>query len=359
MKYFIENNSIVSDDYRFVFLCGSKFNRNNKRDKRKVLKALLDKENDVRTIILEDNFAFNTKNDLLGYEDIDLFDLYHIETLVNCISDSTIIIHESISTGAEAGLFLGNQRAWNKTCLLIPEITAVEEDKLGAFLRYVIRKTNNRCKLLYFTPTINKHYTSNTLSVWYTFFIDDSIGTKLKKEILDFVNGCSRIRNIVFSNDKNKSPDEGFIYYKIDDTKLHITIGLRVLLICISALFSIKDYRDEFITRDCLRDVIACIYEKLKELCINSVMEINGSLISSCTVKPSISSSNITIHQAVGMCLYLYKAADLITINTTSKKEKSKKLFSFKVQKNALGKNELFYQRYSNIIKEVIPDLIK
>lgn len=358
MKYFIENNSIVSNDYRFVFLCGSKFNRNDKRDKRKVLKALLDKEKNVRTIILEDNFNFKANKDLLGYEDIDLFDLYHIETLVNYISDSTIIIHESISTGAEAGLFLGNQKAWNKTCLLIPNSTAVEENKLGAFLWYAIKRTNNTCKLLYFTPIINRHYVSNTLSLWHTYFIDDCIGTKLKKDILRFISDCSRTRSIAFSKDKNKSPDEGFIYYRTDNTKLSITIGLRVLLICISALFSIKEYRNEFNSCDCLRVAIASIYEKLKELCINSVMEITGLPINSCTIVPAINSNDITIHQAVGMCIYLLKAADLITINSTSSEGESKKLFSFKVQKNGQGKNEFFYQQYNSIVKEIIPDLI-
>ena len=47
------------------------------------------------------------------------------------MSDNNIIIHESISTGAETGLFLSEEKALVRTCLMIPDKTAIEENKIA------------------------------------------------------------------------------------------------------------------------------------------------------------------------------------------------------------------------------------
>lgn len=103
-------------------------------DKRNVLKKHLENINSsYRIIILEENFSFSKSKIYLDYGDIYMRNLYDVEFLVSLLSDVIFIFHESISTGAEAGLFLGEASNREKTCLILPNTEAVEEDKLGNF----------------------------------------------------------------------------------------------------------------------------------------------------------------------------------------------------------------------------------
>lgn len=58
---------------------------------------------------------FRSKTDrFLLYDDIYMKDLYQVEMVTNYLSDNNIIIHESISTGAETGLFLSEEGSIEK-----------------------------------------------------------------------------------------------------------------------------------------------------------------------------------------------------------------------------------------------------
>ena len=60
---------------------------------------------------LSKNFIFKkNRSRFLVYDDIYMKDLYQVEMLTNYLSDKNIIIHESISTGAETGLFLSEEQ---------------------------------------------------------------------------------------------------------------------------------------------------------------------------------------------------------------------------------------------------------
>jgi len=137
MKKYIFRENSIENEYRYIFLCGTKFDAKNKADKRIVLSEFLKNENRFyKPIILEENFVFakNSKK-FLVYDDIHMRDLYQVEMLTNYLADNNIIIHESISTGAETGLFLSEQQSVTKTCLLLPDEMAVEENKLGQFFK--------------------------------------------------------------------------------------------------------------------------------------------------------------------------------------------------------------------------------
>ncbi len=116
MKQYIFKEQEFQNEYRYIFLCGSRYLRSSKKDKRNVLREFLKKENiNYRPIILEDNFMFRSKTDrFLLYDDIYMKDLYQVEMVTNYLSDNNIIIHESISTGAETGLFLSEEGALKK-----------------------------------------------------------------------------------------------------------------------------------------------------------------------------------------------------------------------------------------------------
>ena len=127
MKRYIFREKQIVDEYRYIFLCGTKYGRNSMKDKRNVIRNFIKTSNSCyKPIILEDNFIFKKNmSRFLVYDDIYMKDLYQVEMLTNYLSDKNIIIHESISTGAETGLFLSEEQMAKKTCLLVPDQIAV------------------------------------------------------------------------------------------------------------------------------------------------------------------------------------------------------------------------------------------
>ena len=70
---------------------------------------------EIRPILLlyyrNTNFIFRKNSSrFLVYDDIYMKDLYQVEMLTNYLVDKNLIIHESISTGAETGLFLSEEQ---------------------------------------------------------------------------------------------------------------------------------------------------------------------------------------------------------------------------------------------------------
>lgn len=63
-----------------------------------------------------------------------LKNLNDIETLSAAFANGIIIIHDSISTGAELAAFASNEMLKDKMCVLEPDSTGIEERKISAFL---------------------------------------------------------------------------------------------------------------------------------------------------------------------------------------------------------------------------------
>ena len=242
MKQYIFKEQEFQNEYRYIFLCGSRYLRSSKKDKRNVLREFLKKENiNYRPIILEDNFMFRSKTDrFLLYDDIYMKDLYQVEMVTNYLSDNNIIIHESISTGAETGLFLSEEGALKKTCLLLPDETAIEENKLGQFIRLAFFKEPNSAKMIRFYPRIEKNILSNDVKFWHTYFVNDKIGENLGNQIINFLEKEDLINKIKFTRTKEKV-GEGFIHYKKRNSTLEITLLPRVFLNCVASIFNIDE----------------------------------------------------------------------------------------------------------------------
>ena len=59
MKRYIFKEKDIVDEYRYIFLCGTKYGRSSMRDKRNVLRNFVKENNfNYNPIILEDNFIF-------------------------------------------------------------------------------------------------------------------------------------------------------------------------------------------------------------------------------------------------------------------------------------------------------------
>ena len=85
MKRYIFKEQEISNEYRYIFLCGSHYIRSSDTDKRNVLRDFLKSINkDYCPIILEDSFMFrNEQSRYLFYDDIYMKDLYQVEMVTN------------------------------------------------------------------------------------------------------------------------------------------------------------------------------------------------------------------------------------------------------------------------------------
>ena len=355
MKKYSFNDQIWNDDYKFIFLCGSKYN-NKDNNKRNVLFKFIENQSErYRPIILERNFMFRrSRSRKLFYDDINLGNLYQVEMLLNYIVDKNIIIHESISTAAEIGLFLSEKTSLNKTCILVPDKDAVEEDKVGAFIRLAFLEEPKLKNFYVFYPAVENYCISDEVKYWHTFFYQNRIGYNLGNKISDFLmqeNVCCGIR---FSRRKNRIKD-GYIHYKIDDkSKLTITLLPRVLVNCISAIFNIKEISSEIFCKEkSMSDYVSIITIYLKQVFINTIQEITGEDVNECSIVPSIRVTGVYISEFIGMTLYLFQAAGFISINKVDKDANV-----LRIERNVLN-GKFFYNKYSNGIKLLPQKLIE
>ncbi len=353
MKKYIFKERKIEEEYRYIFLCGVKYGRNEPTDKRNVLRAyLLEYDCNLRPIILEDNFMFGRKSKrLLRYGDINMQDLYQVEMVMNYLADNNIIIQESISTGAEIGLFLSEPGSLKKTCLLVPDKIAVEEDKLGEFIRRAFVNAQNKVYTITFYPRIEKNLLSENVKNWHTSFFENEIGTNLGNKIMSFLDDSRADYTIQFS-DKISNVKKGYIGYEVRKGNLKITALPRLLLCCIASVFNIREIYQEIFNRTKeMKEYIRVIKEALQEIFMNTIMEKTGETIKECSIKVCWNIESVYIGQLIGMSLYLFQAAGFMTINKDELYlENHKVTINRTVLQNKDGTNFFFYEKYKNCL---------
>ena len=57
MDYYFDIGKTIDDEFRYVFLCGSKYEKSNPGNKRNVLKSFLKTIGNVKPIILEHDYS--------------------------------------------------------------------------------------------------------------------------------------------------------------------------------------------------------------------------------------------------------------------------------------------------------------
>ena len=355
MKRYIFKEQEFSNEYRYIFLCGSHYVRSNKKDKRNVLREFLKKENaNYCPIILEDNFMFRNKTSrFLLYDDIYMKDLYQVEMVTNYLSDNNIIIHESISTGAETRLFLSEQSALSKTCLLLPDETAIEESKLGQFIRLAFLQEPNSAEVIKFYPRIEKNILSNDVKYWHSYFVDDKIGRNLGNQILEFLERENLIYKIKFTKSMEKVK-EGLIHYKKKNTTLEITLLPRVLLNCIAAILNISELSKKIFSAEEkeMKEYIEDIKDCLFEVFIQTIGEKTGENFERCSIHAKMNIKRVYISGIIGMCLYLFQAAGFIDIVKAEDYVESNKVgITRKMVTYHDGTKHFFYEKYSGCIE--------
>lgn len=356
-KYILKEQKIKSE-YKYVFLCGTYYDKKNKNDKRKILRNYLEENDDeIKAIILEDNFVFKKDSrKYLVYDDIHMKDLYQVEMLMNYLSDSILIIHESISTGAETGLFLSEPTSLQKTCLIIPDSMAVEEEKLGQFLNLAFNKNQEQLNIIDFYPRVEKNIISENVRRWHTYFYNDKIGENLGCKIMQFINDINCMDEIKFTKNMDKVK-EGFIHYKVKDKKLEIIAQPRVLMICIASLFNISEIEKDIFggNKRTLKEYVQDIKKYLEMIFINTIEEKSGAEISTCSIKAKISIRGVYIGEIIGMCLYLFQAAGFILIEKDKEYSLNKNVtIQRRILSDAANEDSFFYKKYSSCIQKTI-----
>ena len=355
MKRYIFAEQVILDEYKYIFLCGSHYTTRNKKDKRNILRDFLKKKSlSYCPIILEDNFIFKkSQSRFLLYDDIFMKNLYQVEMVMNYLSDNNIIIHESISTGAETGLFLSEESSVNKTCLLIPDKMAIEDNKLGQFIRLAFLRKPKAVEVIKFYPRIEKNIISNDVRYWHTYFWKDRVGTNLGNKIISFLEKEDTNHKIKFTRKKEKVK-QGFIHYKKNKNMLLITLVPRVLSSCIATIFNINELsRKVFNTEEReLKEYIKDIKECLLKVFIQTIEEKTGDDFESCRINIEMNASRVYISGVIGMILYLFQAAGFIEIVKAEDYVESNKV---KIKKKMImyddGIRHFFYEKYKNCIK--------
>lgn len=152
MNYVFTNKPEFEEPIRVLFLCGTKYTKNDS-DKRTILKKYLERAPENKAIILEEyyNFKQNRNSPLLSYYETELFSLFNIEMLAAAFSTNVIIIHESNSTAGEIAAFAGNPYIRDKLIVLAPERYSIEEEKISNFLSLAFwNKKTKKSKMILF-----------------------------------------------------------------------------------------------------------------------------------------------------------------------------------------------------------------
>lgn len=131
------------------------------------------------------------KKGYLAYDNIFVKNLSEVESLAALYADKIIIIHETLSTAAEIGMFAGNKSLTSKICILFPDDISIEENKISVFIKLAFFNNNhtkndkpNRIK---YYPDIEIHRSSVNKSEYHTFFHENKIGDVLGQKVLKYV----------------------------------------------------------------------------------------------------------------------------------------------------------------------------
>ena len=343
--YIFTDRFKYNDPLNIVFLCGSRY-RKTKTEKRNVLKKHLeDNVTNCHVIILEENFNFrNTTRSHLAYDDIFLFSLAHVEELASLFADSIIIIHETISTAAELGMFANNPAILKRICLLTPDPYSVEEEKVSSFIRLAFLQHSSP------ETTIGKHITffpdteifldSPKKSGYYTYFHNNSIGEHLSRNILSFVKRESTPQDIVFRKSQYNKPlkSEYSVDYSIDGTAASVNVYVHpnTLKLQLLSMFLLEDVQKEIKQNKKIAEHVSYIQSKYMKLLSDSIAYYSGKALADYSLAVSVKNTACTLRQAIGYFIYMLQAIDFVRMQVVNDKDLSSREICITNQLEAL-----------------------
>lgn len=310
----------IPSDLKIIFLCGVLFNRRSDKDKRRVLKKYLLENEQHYPLILEESFS----NPVI-YGDIDLRNLHDVEMLVACFANATIIIHESLSTSAELGMFASNKSTASKLLILHPDRDSVEEDKIGGFIKLAFFNKNGPIlpegSVVPFSPVVRKNYETNDRYVYYTGFPNNlGFASRARDSIDDFLAkpGTEPLSKISFVKPKYNTPASNLpatIDYYEDGETLYLYVSPMALRALLFSLLSLEHVRKRVTESTSISKVLTALQEELNKLLLSTHNHQMGEAFSS--IKIHLKGLELATFQdestdeyrkGVGLFVYLLKA---------------------------------------------------
>lgn len=351
---FFVNNVKYKNPYKIIFLCGS-FYRKNEKDKRLILKNFLkEKAANYYPIILEENFLFQSNSvQYLAYDDIILKDLHVIEDLTAAYADKVIVLHESLSTAAEFGMFVSNEQINKKLCLIEADSESINNSKNSTFidLAFFNKNSDNISKKIKYYPDVTLYKRSIEEIEYRVFFHNNKIGEYLGTEILSFV-GLDDNQQIIKiqRNQFEKIQHNDVLEYFIDDEnkELRLYVSTEVLKIHILTLMlcdsSIRKSSRE--TRK-IYEHANNLGEKYTHALIDTIIALEGKCIAEYKPKLFIKNSLSKLNSCIGYWLYLLQAMNLIILEAPNKDNPSKRKIVY--SKELLNQEKFFQQFIGNV----------
>ncbi|KYQ01863.1 hypothetical protein OWP15_11570 [Bacillus paranthracis] len=344
----------IKDPLRVFFLCGTKFGKNDSNDKRNVLKSFIESNYNkhYKAIILEEHFIFgNPKKNYLSYDSIFMKNLKDVELITGLYSDKIFIIHESISTAAELGMFASDKNLLKKTCLITPDSFSMEEDKISSFIRLAFfndRSAEDKIKNIVFYPKVQERIVSKSKIDYYTYFPKNKIHKSLALNIDNFIKEDNDEEfEIRFKKNKfHKSfEDENIISYFFNETELNVFFSPKVIRILLISLFSLPDLKNEIRKCSSIIKTVSTLQHNFTLILMNSISEIEATDFSKYRVNITLDQNELNIRLVIGYFLYLLQALNMVKLPAM----KSNKTVGFTTESGT------FFKKYVEIIEEIHP----
>lgn len=339
MEYMFVNKPGFAEPIRVLFLCGSRFN-DSESDKRVILKRYLEEDSKNRVILLEKYFGFALKgsNDkgLLSYYDANLFNLHNIESFAALVATNVIIIHETLSTAGEIGVFGSNKELRDRIITLVPEKFSVEEEKLSNFLKLAFWNSQEKLinnKVIRFYPAAKRTMVSETHSFYETSFVENTLPVTLGEKIREQMINDPHSSVCVVGEKINR-------YHK---GCLTVRLSYASIKNYLLALLSVSDVRNKI--RACTK--IYEIHNVLTREFISAIKNAyrNSTGIVPKTVKIHIENQpNLKFDDALSFMIYFWHACKIITISC-----KDDEAISVSFSKNT----STLWDQYAKLVKPV------
>lgn len=312
------NDITINNDLRIIFLCGVKFKKN---DKRIVLKQYLEGNPVNKALILEEYFDITSRrNGILAYNDIQLNSLFEVENLTAFLADAIFIIHESLSTAAELGVFASNKDLYRKICLITSDEINIEENKLGGFIGLAFCRYPLNIPNIEFYPSVQINHISKNISNYHTSFCDNKIGEYLGKNIDEFIEKTVEDKvKLTYIKSKYKKPiidrNSYYIYKKKNKTAIQYFINYKTLKYYIVALFSIDKFKGEIKRATSINESVHITTRWYKKVLSETIKEKEGIMSDDCRNSFKILGGpidNINVDTGIAYILYVLHSAKLI-----------------------------------------------
>lgn len=312
MEYMFINKPEFAEPIRVLFLCGAKF-KDIESDKRIVLKKHLEKDPKNKVILLEKYFDFvlrkNTDTGLLSYYDANLFNLYNIESFAALVATNIIVIHETLSTAGEIGVFGSNCQLRDRIITLVPERFSVEEEKLSSFLRLAFWNTHEKLvnnRVIRFYPTTKRTMISDTHSFYETCFAKNEIPRTLGLRIEEQINKSPKSSVLVVGNKINR----------FEKGTLSVWLSYESIKNYLLALLSIPQNRKQL--RGCtkLYEIRNILLKEFSNAVKNAYFDANGIMPKSVRIYIN-QQPNYDFSDVLNFMIYFWHACNIMTIKCT------------------------------------------